>query len=90
MPLGLCANEHFCAANAYARQGNFPMNEGPEVESDFRCAAVWTVAKMANLAAARTTCYKAVLALFERLQPLSIRLRKDLSLRLRAKCILPS
>ena len=66
--LGLCADEHFCAANAYAQQGRFPMNEGLAVESDLRCAADWTVAKMANLAAARATCYKAALALSESLR----------------------
>ena len=52
------------------------MNEGLAVESDLRCAADWTVANMANLAAARTACYKAVNALSERLQPLSAHLRK--------------
>ena len=41
-----------------------------------QCAAAWTVAKMANLADARTSCYKSVVALAERLQPLSQHLRK--------------
>ena len=76
VPLDLCAGGHFCAANACAQQGRSPMNEGLAVESDLRCAADWTVANMANLAAARTTCYKAVLALSEGLQLLSIHLRK--------------
>ena len=76
VPLGLCADTHFCAASAYAQQGKFPMNEGVAVESDFRCAADWTVARMASLATARTACYKAVLALSERLQPLCIHMRK--------------
>ena len=76
VPLGLNADEHFCAASKYAQQGRFPMNEGLAVESDLRCAADWTVARMANLADARTTCYKAVKALSERLQPLTAHLRK--------------
>ena len=76
VPLGLCVDEHFSAVSAYAQQGKFPMNEGPAVESDFRCAADWTVANMANLAAARTACYRAVNALSERRQPLSVHLRK--------------
>ena len=59
VPLGLSADEHFSAVSAYAQQGKFPMNEGFTVESDLRCAADWTVANMANLAAARTACYKA-------------------------------
>ena len=75
-PLGLSADEHLSAVSAYARQGKFPMNEGLTVESDLRCAADWTVANMANLAAARAACYKAVNALSERLQPLSAHLRK--------------
>ena len=76
VPLGLSADRHFNAVSAYARQGKFPMNEGLTVESDLRCAAEWTVANIANLAAARTACYKAVNALSERLQPLSAHLRK--------------
>ena len=76
VPLGLCTDDHFCAASAYAKEGRFPMNEGLTVESDLRCAADWTVARMANLAAARATCYKAVNALSERLQPLSAHFRK--------------
>ena len=76
VPLGLCADERFNAVSAYAQQGKFPMNEGRAVESDLRCAADWTVANMANLAAARTACYRAVNALSARLQPLSAHLRK--------------
>ena len=76
VPLGLSADGHFSAVSAYAQQGKFPMNEGLAVESDLRCAADWTVANMANLAAARTACYRAVNALSERLQPLSAHLRK--------------
>ena len=76
VPLGLTADARFCAASKYAQQGRFPMNEGLAVESDLRCAADWTVARMANLADARTACYKAVNALSERLQPLTSHLRK--------------
>ena len=76
VPLGLSADKHFSAVSAYAQQGRFPMNGGLAVESDLRCAADWTVANMANLAAARAECYRAVNALSERLQPLSAHLRK--------------
>ena len=76
VPLGLTADGHFSAAASYARQGRFPMNEGLAVEIDLQCAAAWTVANMDTLADARTSCYKAVVALAERLQPLSMHLRK--------------
>ena len=76
VPLGLSADGHFSAVSAYAQQGKFPMIEGLTVESDLRCAANWTVANMANLAAARAACYKAVNALSDRLQPLFAHLRK--------------
>ena len=76
VPLGLTADGHFPAAAKYASQGKFPMNGGLAVETDLQCAAAWTVAKMGNLANARTSCYKAVVALPERLQPLSVHFRK--------------
>ena len=74
--LGLTADGHFSAAARYASQGKSPMNDGLAVETDLQCAAAWTVANMGNLANARTSCYKAVVALAERLQPLSVHLRK--------------
>ena len=76
VPLGLTADGHFFAAAKYASQGKFPMNDGLAVETDLQCAAAWTVANMGNFANARTSCYKAVVALAERLQPLSVHLRK--------------
>ena len=66
IPLGLTADAHFAAAAKYARQAKSSMNDGL---ADLQCAAAWTVARMADLADARTTCYKAVVALAERLQP---------------------
>ena len=52
------------------------MNDGLATETDLQCAAAWNVTSMDNLANARTLCYKAVVALAERLQPLSVHLRK--------------
>ena len=52
------------------------MNDGLAVDTDLQCAAAWIVTNMDNLANARTSCYKAVVALAERLQPLSVHFRK--------------
>jgi hypothetical protein len=52
------------------------MNDGLAVEVDLQCAAAWTLDKMEGLAEARTSCYKAVVALAKRLQPLSQHLRQ--------------
>ena len=52
------------------------MNDGLAVEVDLQCAAAWTISKMEVLAEARTSCYKAVVALAERLQSLSLHLRQ--------------
>ena len=71
IPLGLTADAHFAAASRYAQQGSFPMNDGLAVEIDLQSAASWTVSRMGDLADARTSCYKAVVALAERLQPFS-------------------
>ena len=76
VPQGLLADSHFSTAASYARQGRFPMNEGLAVEADLQCAAAWTVVNVDTLADARTSCYKAVVALAERLQPLSLHLRQ--------------
>ena len=77
IPLGLTADAHFAASAAYADQGSFPMDEGLAVEIDLQCAASWTVSRMDDIADARTSCYKAVVALAERLQPLSQHLRRQ-------------
>ena len=77
IPLGLSADAHFAAASKYAHQGRFPINGGLAVEVDLRSAAAWTVAQMADLADARTSCYRAVVALAERLQPLSQHVRQQ-------------
>ena len=53
------------------------MNDGLAVESDLQSAAPWTVSRMGDLADARTSCYKAVVALADRLQPLSQHLRQQ-------------
>ena len=76
VPLGLTADSHFSTAASYARQGRFPMNEVLAVETDLQCATAWTVANADTLADARTSCYKAVVALAERLQRLSLHLRQ--------------
>ena len=76
VPLGLTADSNFSAAASYARQWRFSMNQGLAVETDLQCAAAWTVANVDTLADARTSCYKAVVALAERLQPLSLHLRQ--------------
>ena len=69
IPLGLTADAHFAAAS----ESHF----GLAAEIDLQCAATWTVARMTDLADARTSCYKAVVALAHRLQPLSKHLRKQ-------------
>ena len=76
VPLGLTADDNFSTAASYARQGKFPMDDGLAVEKDLQCAAAWVVTNMESLASARTSCYKAVVALAERLQPLSMHPRK--------------
>ena len=76
VPLGFTADDHFSTAASYARQGEFPMDDGLAIETDLQCAAAWVVTNMDSLANARTSCYKAVVALAERLQPLSVRLRR--------------
>ena len=53
------------------------MDDGLAVEVDLQSAAAWIVAQMAGLAGARTSCYKAVVALAERLQSLSQHLRQQ-------------
>ena len=53
------------------------MNDGLAVEVDLQSAASWTVSQMGDLADARTSCYKAVVALADRLQPLSQHLRRQ-------------
>ena len=53
------------------------MDEGLAIELDLQGAASWTVARMGDLADARTACYKAVVALAERLLPLSCHLRRQ-------------
>ena len=77
IPLGLTADAHFAAASRYAQQGGFPMNDGLAVEIDLQSAASWTVSQMGGLSDARTSCYKAVVALADRLQPLSQHLRRQ-------------
>ena len=77
VPFGLSADEHFAAASRYAQQGGFPMADGLAVEIDLQSAASWTVSRMGDLADARSTCYKAVVALADRLQPLSQHLRRQ-------------
>lgn len=52
------------------------MNDGLTVEIDLQSAASWTVSH-GDLADARSSCYKAVVALADRLQPLSQHLRRQ-------------
>ena len=47
------------------------MDDGLAVEIDLQSAASWTVSRIRDLADARSSCYKAVAALADRLQPLS-------------------
>ena len=53
------------------------MTDGMAVEIDLQSAASWTVSRMGDLADARTSCYKAVVALADHLQPLSQHLRRQ-------------
>ena len=52
------------------------MTDGLAVEIDLQSAASWTVSRIRDLADARSSCYKAVAALADRLQPLSQHLRR--------------
>ena len=74
--LGLTSSQRWESACSVATNRAFPMDDGVACDMDVNFAAHWMVHNLGDLATSRHSCYLAVQALCQRLQPLTDHLRK--------------
>ncbi len=74
--LNLSPDRQFAAAAESARQGRFPLDESHILDLEIECAAEFMMANKDRLWEAREECYKPLVALAARMQPLTEHLKQ--------------